>query len=144
MRILNNGNVGIRTTEPGAKLEVASPSSCIAMKVGRASGQPSIKGLGGWLILDAPTNGKLGLNYWESGNVIIANGGGKVGIGVPGPVISGTGKLHMAANTFRLDTARTPASAAAAGNAGEFCWDASYLYVCIAAATWRRLAHNTW
>ena len=69
---------------------------------------------------------------------------GKVGIGTTGPVISGTGKLHMAANTFRLDTARTPASAAAAGNAGEFCWDASYLYVCIAAATWRRLAHNTW
>ena len=69
---------------------------------------------------------------------------GKVGIGTTGPVISGTGKLHMAANTFRLDTARTPASAAAEGNAGEFCWDASYLYVCIADATWRRLAHNTW
>ena len=87
------------------------------------------------------------LMQWQNsaGTVLgVINSSGNVGIGTTGPVISGTGKLHMAADTFRLDTARTPASAAAAGNAGEFCWDASYLYVCIAAATWRRLAHNTW
>jgi len=69
---------------------------------------------------------------------------GNVGIGTAAPAISGTGKLHMAADTFRLDTARTPATAAAAGNAGEYSWDASYLYLCIADATWRRVAHNTW
>jgi len=87
------------------------------------------------------------LMQWQNsaGTVLgVINSSGNVGIGTAGPVSSGTGKLHMAADTFRLDTARTPASAAASGNAGEFCWDASYLYVCIAAATWRRLAHNTW
>jgi hypothetical protein len=69
---------------------------------------------------------------------------GEIGVGTTSPTISGTGKFHMAGNTFRLETARTPASAAATGNAGEICWDASYFYVCVAANTWRRAAHATW
>jgi hypothetical protein len=47
-------------------------------------------------------------------------------------------------DTFRLTTARTPASASASGNTGEVCWDASYLYICTATNTWRRIAHATW
>ena len=50
----------------------------------------------------------------------------------------------MNANTIRLRTARTPVSASASGNAGDICWDASYLYVCTATNTWRRVAHATW
>jgi len=69
---------------------------------------------------------------------------GIVGINQLTPVISGTGKLHMTADTMRLDTARTPASAAAAGNAGEICWDANYLYICVATNTWKRVAIATW
>jgi hypothetical protein len=67
-----------------------------------------------------------------------------VGIGTTAPVISGTGKLHMAADTFRLDTARTPASATAAGNAGEICWANGFIYVCVATNTWKRAALSTW
>jgi hypothetical protein len=37
-----------------------------------------------------------------------------------------------------------PASAASAGNAGEIAYDASYFYVCVANATWRRVAIATW
>lgn len=37
-----------------------------------------------------------------------------------------------------------PASAAAAGIAGQFSYDASFLYICTATNTWRRIAHNTW
>ena len=33
------------------------------------------------MIIEAPKDGSLGLNYWEKGNVIIAKGGGNVGIG---------------------------------------------------------------
>lgn len=38
----------------------------------------------------------------------------------------------------------TPASAAAAGTAGDICWDSSYIYVCVAANTWKRTAIATW
>ena len=65
MTILNSGRVGIGTTTPGAKLEVASPSSGVALKVGRVSGNPSIRSISDtdWLIADAGTGGRLGLNF---------------------------------------------------------------------------------
>lgn len=65
---------------------------------------------------------------------------GNVGVGTNSP----TALLDVNSNTMRLRTARTPASATAAGNAGDICWDASYLYICTATNTWRRIAHSTW
>lgn len=41
-------------------------------------------------------------------------------------------------------TKRTPSSATAKGNPGDFAWDADYLYICIAIDTWRRAAHASW
>ena len=38
----------------------------------------------------------------------------------------------------------TPASASAAGTAGEIAWDAAYIYVCTATNTWKRVAISTW
>jgi hypothetical protein len=38
----------------------------------------------------------------------------------------------------------TPASAAAAGTAGNFSWDGTHFYICVSANTWRRTAHATW
>ena len=65
---------------------------------------------------------------------------GNLGIGTASP----TALLDVNADTMRLRTARTPASATAAGNAGDICWDSSYLYICTATNTWRRIAHATW
>jgi hypothetical protein len=39
---------------------------------------------------------------------------------------------------------KTPASAADTGAAGEVCWDANYLYVCVATDTWKRVALSSW
>ena len=39
---------------------------------------------------------------------------------------------------------KTPSSATDAGTRGEVCWDASYIYVCVAANTWKRAAISTW
>jgi hypothetical protein len=44
--------------------------------------------------------------------------------------------LDVNADTVRVRTARTPASASATGAAGEICWDANYIYVCTATNTW--------
>lgn len=38
----------------------------------------------------------------------------------------------------------TPASATAVGERGEFTFDSSYMYICTATNTWRRIAHSTW
>jgi hypothetical protein len=38
----------------------------------------------------------------------------------------------------------TPASATAAGTPGTIVWDASYIYVCTATNTWKRVAITTW
>lgn len=58
--------------------------------------------------------------------------------------LSTTGVPTFASNTLRVATARTVASATAAGNAGEICWDANFIYICVATDTWRRIAHATW
>ena len=65
----------------------------------------------------------------------------RVGVG---NVTAPTAPLDVNGDTLRLRTARTPASAAAAGNQGDFAWDSSYLFICTATNTWRRVAHATW
>lgn len=40
--------------------------------------------------------------------------------------------------------AETPATASSPGNPGQIVYDTSYLYICIATNTWRRIAHATW
>lgn len=52
--------------------------------------------------------------------------------------------LDINADTLRLRSSRTPAAANAAGQAGECCWDAAYLYMCVATNTWRRTPLTTW
>ena len=69
---------------------------------------------------------------------------GNVGIGTTSPALSSGTGLHMAGSTMRLATARTPASASAAGNTGEICWSSSYVYVCIATNSWKRSAIAAW
>jgi hypothetical protein len=58
--------------------------------------------------------------------------------------IDNTGKITTAADTIRVSTAKTPASATAAGSAGDIAWDANYVYVCTATNTWKRSAIATW
>jgi hypothetical protein len=70
--------------------------------------------------------------------------GGLLGVGTPVPAISSGAGIHSAGSTFRLAQSRTPATSTATGNTGELCWDSSYMYVCVATNTWRRILHSTW
>lgn len=78
-----------------------------------------------------------GSSWSERLRVLSSNG--NVGIGT-----SPTAKLDVNSDIIRLRTAKTPASAGAAGNAGDICWDADYIYVCVATNTWKRAAIGTW
>jgi len=44
---------------------------------------------------------------------------------------------------FRLVN-KTPPSVSAAGEAGEICYDSSYIYICVADSSWKRVAIGTW
>ena len=77
-------------------------------------------------------------------NAMTIDATGKVGLGGGGSVPVMTAMLDINSDVIRLRTAKTPANAGAAGNAGDICWDATHLYICIAANTWRRIQHNTW
>ena len=72
--------------------------------------------------------------------VVLVNSVGNVGIGTTEP----TALLDINSDILRLRTAKTPATAAAAGNVGDICWDANYLYICVAASSWKRAAITTW
>jgi len=54
------------------------------------------------------------------------------------------GSIDIDADTVRVRQSKTPATAGAVGSAGDICWDASYLYICISTNTWRRVAHASW
>jgi hypothetical protein len=58
--------------------------------------------------------------------------------------ISPTTKLDIDGDKLRLRTAKTPANDGAAGNAGDICWDADYIYVCVATNTWVRVETQSW
>jgi len=103
MRLNYNGNVGIGTTNPVAGLEVKTvgflENGVRAAAVlgnsgddwtffGGTNGGRIRGGNEGSLILesaDQGTEGIIGLNRFSSGNVIIATGGGNVGIGTIAP-----------------------------------------------------------
>ena len=63
-----------------------------------------------------------------------------VGIGTTSP----SEKLDVNGDAIRIRSPQTPATAAATGTAGMICWDASYIYVCVATNTWKRTALATW
>jgi hypothetical protein len=53
-------------------------------------------------------------------------------------LFDGTADYQIAVNVG------APASASAAGVAGDVAWDSDYFYVCTAANTWKRVAIATW
>ncbi len=56
----------------------------------------------------------------------------------------GTGIVRLGGDSIRIMSSKTPASASATGSQGQIAWDASYIYVCTAANTWKRAAIATW
>jgi len=50
------------------------------------------------------------------------------------------GWMIASSPAFALATNSTPASSSAAGNPGQICWDTSYVYICTATSTWKRIA----
>ena len=61
-----------------------------------------------------------------------------------GTVIASTWLNDVNDAVYSLNTSTTPASASESGVTGTVTWDSSYIYVCIAPNTWKRVAIATW
>ena len=92
--------------------------------------------------LFADTNAYAGIKAYGSSHATKANVTELLaGTGVVVGSFSSTG---LAVTGDISVSTKTPASAAAAGVAGTITWDASFLYVCTATDTWKRVAIATW
>lgn len=86
-----------------------------------------------------------------TGAATLTSGGLLVGAGTSAvsATLTPSGLTSLAAGTLSATTTlvvatRTPASAVATGTAGTIAWDASFIYVCVATDTWKRVAIATW
>jgi len=69
-------------------------------------------------------------------NIALQPQGGNVGIGTTAPAA----KLDVNADRILVESSHTPASSGESCTAGMIAWDATYVYVCVAANTWKRSA----
>ena len=162
VRIRRDGNVGIGTADPQKLLELSSSggttirlsSTDTTASIGQQVGSIEFWGS------DTDSGGVVGAMYcnyvletgqtelsWATNTVGVAmllSKEGRLGIGSGIGLGGATSPLDIAGNCLRVRTQRTPASAAASGNQGEWCNDSNYVYVCTAANTWKRAALSTW
>ena len=71
---------------------------------------------------------------------MIIDSTGSVGIATSSP----TQKLDVNSDAIRIRNAKTPATSGDPCDGGEIAWDSSYVYVCVAANTWKRAGLGTW
>lgn len=65
---------------------------------------------------------------------------GYIGIGTTSP----TTYIDINGDKFRVRTAKTITNSTDSGTVGDICWDASYIYICVATDTWKRVSISTW
>ncbi len=100
MALTSAGELGVGTDDPSAKLDIV-PSSGVALELGRVTGNPNVKSSDGYLIMDS-NGSNAALNWYVADDVILANGGGNVGIGTTGPThsltVGGTVRVDQGAS----------------------------------------------
>ena len=64
----------------------------------------------------------------------------KIGINTDSPAQI----LDINGDTIRLRSQRTIPNSNTFGEAGEICYDANYIYICVATDTWKRIALSSW
>jgi hypothetical protein len=154
MRLDSSGNLGIGTSSPasfgklavvGGNIYLDNANGALTIRNADLTNQQQVRlrMSGTDAVLDTARNSGAAPNLifgTESTERMRLDSSGNLGIGTSSP----TALLDVNADKMRLRTAKTPSSATDTGNAGDICWDSSYLYICTATNTWRRIAHATW
>jgi hypothetical protein len=141
-----SGNVGLGTSSP------ANFAGFVTLALADSSGA-EVDFIKGSTIQGSLYNAS-DIFYVESKSTVptafVTNGSERARIDSSGRLLvgasadSGGALLQVNGDRIRVATAKTPASAADTGTAGEICWDADYIYVCTATNTWKRSAIATW
>jgi hypothetical protein len=140
--ITGAGDIGFGIATPSARMELHEPSSaaCVLHITNTTTGAGSN---GIYFGIDAAEVAYL-WNY-ESTNLVLATANttamtidtsGNISLGT---VVTGVTRLDINDNSFRLVSSQSPTSGGT-GTAGEIAWDTSYIYVCTASNTWKRVA----
>jgi hypothetical protein len=83
--VQNDGDVGIGQTSPSARLDITNSTADFpTLELDRVTGTPSIKASDSYLIMDS-NGGRTELNRYVDDPVVLAHGGGNVGIGTDSP-----------------------------------------------------------
>lgn len=143
----SNGRVALGRTNPAVQLDVYNPTTHAEMRIGTAMADGShvpavsVDNTGEqWSFAIVVTGFSIRENSASYATRLFLAAGGNIGLGTTSP----TCKADIADDHLRVRTAKTPSSASATGNAGDICWDANYVYVCVAANTWKRAALASW
>jgi hypothetical protein len=94
MELTQGGDLGIGVS-PSAKVDIVPAAGQVALEVGRVTGQPNIKSSDIYLFMDS-NGAAAGLNYYTASHVVLAQGGGNVGIGVG---LSPSVRFHVEGDT---------------------------------------------
>jgi hypothetical protein len=149
--IVKGGNVGIGTAVPVQALHVSSSAGNVNISLE----SPTTATGSSYLFRDLTlasnrgavtynfTNDQLSFRTAVTSYRMFIDSSGNVGIALAS-TDSLTAKLDINSDVIRLRTAKTPATSGAAGNAGDICWDASNIYVCVATNTWKKIGIATW
>lgn len=142
---MTSGRVGIGTVTPAVPLEVVgearvSTAGTNAASVVTVGGTQTLtnKSLTAPTITGSTTN--LPTTFVSGGNTVTFPGASTTIVGR-----STVDTLSNKTLTSPMITSgNVPASATAPGTAGQIQWDSNYIYVCVAANTWKRTALSTW
>jgi hypothetical protein len=87
----------------------------------------------------------VGINGADEFAIHDVTAGGSIAFSIAGATKAATfaGAVTIAGTVIHTLSA-TPASASATGTVGTMSWDASYIYICTATNTWKRVAIATW
>jgi hypothetical protein len=58
--------------------------------------------------------------------------------------IDSSRNINIPIGRLRITTPETPSTAGSVGTIGTVAWDTSYIYICTATDTWKRVAIATW
>ena len=114
----------------------ASSATAGAVTIGNGTAATNVAIGGGKVNIGDTTAGAS-----NAGALVVAGG---ISAGNTGSAASYFGGAVTIAGTVIHTLSATPASASATGTVGTMSWDASYIYICTAANTWKRVAIATW
>lgn len=138
-----NKRLGVGTTSPDKVLDVSGTGSVYAQietTTDHDAGMLFRGDFGMWAMKGTKANEWVLRDVSQGSNRMTIDTNGNMGINTTSP----TEKLDINSDAIRIRSSQTPATAGAAGNQGDICWDSNYMYVCTATNTWKRTALSTW